>query len=228
MEIQTFISAFVVGILGGVHCVGMCGGIVASLSIGLHPDKPSKPDFTYLLAYNLARITAYTLAGVMIGWLGAAMIDLLAVNTGQQFLSMIAGLFMVLLGLYLANWWRVLTRLETLGSHVWRYIEPFGRRFIPIKNVRHAFLLGFIWGWLPCGLVYSVLIWTLSSGSAWQGGLTMLAFGLGTLPNLLLMGMFAVALRNVMKQRWLRVVAGLVIVCLGCYQIFRAIAVLFW
>ena len=228
MMLETsYIAAFLVGFLGGVHCVGMCGGIMGALTLGIQPlgmqsnDKISSSAnlFPYLLSYNLARITSYTIAGLIFGGLGAWLTDLVLFNQAQMFLKILAGIFLIILGLYLANWWRGLSYVEQLGSRVWRYIEPFAKRFIPIKNIRQAFGAGLFWGWLPCGLVYSVLIWSLSSGSAIKGGLLMLSFGLGTLPTLIAVGLFAASFKQFMQLQAVRVIAGLLVVSFGIYQI---------
>lgn len=222
LETQTYLGAFVVGLLGGVHCAGMCGGIISALTLGVKPASTPASRLSmlsYLLSYNLARITSYTLMGLAIGGLGVLVTDLVFLNKSQVVLKVIAGVFMILLGLYLANWWRVLTRVEQLGSVVWKYIEPLAHKVIPIKNIPQAFVAGLVWGWLPCGLVYSVLVWSMSSGSALNGGLLMLSFGLGTLPNLIAMGVFATAMRRFMQTVWVRHVAGLLVIGFGVYQI---------
>ena len=224
----SFIAAFLVGLLGGVHCVGMCGGIVGALCLGLQPaaDK-SSPQSTrvalpYLLSYNAGRITSYTLAGILmggIGWLGSHLFDIYAL---QQILEIFAALFMLALGLYIAGWWRVLANVERLGGKViWRWLEPIGRRFMPVTSYRQAFSLGLVWGWLPCGLVYSVIIWTISTQSPLEGGLLMLSFGLGTLPNLLLMGVFASTLNQFIQQPWVRQVAGIMIMFFAGVMFYR-------
>jgi len=225
LDAQTYVSAFLIGLLGGVHCVGMCGGIMGALTLGIQPGqypatgKFASKLFPYLLSYNLARIASYVLAGLIFGGLGALITDLFVLNKAQLILKLIAGLFLIALGLYLANIWRGLTYIERIGGIIWKVIEPLARRFIPIKNIPQAWLAGFIWGWLPCGLVYSVLIWSLSSGSAIKGGALMLSFGLGTLPNLLAIGLFAGLVKNFMQKQLVRITAGLLIVSFGIYQI---------
>ncbi|MDM7323326.1 MAG: sulfite exporter TauE/SafE family protein [Gammaproteobacteria bacterium] len=218
----SFIAAFLVGLLGGVHCVGMCGGIVGALTFGLPADVRASPArvFPYLLAYNLARISAYILAGALMGGLGSLAMDLVAFNAAQQVLQVLAGLFMVMLGLYLAGWWAGLARVEQAGGVIWRRIEPFARRLLPVRSPRQALLLGFLWGWLPCGLVYSTLIWALASGSPAQGALLLLGFGLGTLPNLLLMGVFAAQLGRFLRKPVVRSLAGGAVVLFGVYTAF--------
>ncbi|HID49704.1 MAG TPA: sulfite exporter TauE/SafE family protein [Chromatiales bacterium] len=218
----SYLTAFLVGLLGGVHCVGMCGGIVGALSSGLPTDRqrPAR-SWPWLLAYNLARITSYTLAGILLGGISGLALQWVAINQLQQSLLLLTGIVMVLLGLYIGGWWRILLRVEQAGSLLWRRIEPLGRRLMPVRTLPQAFLLGLIWGWLPCGLVYSVLIWAIATGDALQGGLLLLSFGLGTLPNLLAMGLFATSLQRGLQQAWVRWLAGGVIVAFGMLQIGR-------
>lgn len=224
MELQTessYLAAFLVALLGGVHCVGMCGGIVGALTWGL--AEPVKQRFfsslPFLLAYNIGRISSYILAGVLAGGVGAWAANLAFVYHGQQLLQLVAGFFLVSLGLYLAGWWQGLAQLEQAGSIIWRRIEPLGRRLLPIRTIGQAWLVGLVWGWLPCGLVYSVLIWSISAGSSLQGGLLMLSFGLGTLPMLLAMGTFASSLARFVRKPWVRYSAGMLVICFGFYQI---------
>lgn len=231
MSIETsYIAAFLVGLLGGVHCVGMCGGIVGALCLGLgdnlNKDKTAQQNFArifpFLLSYNFGRISSYTFAGALMGgisWLGSHLFTLYSI---QQTLEIIAAVFMLALGLYIAGWWKGLANIERWGGKViWKRLEPLGRRFMPVTSYRHAFLLGLIWGWLPCGLVYSVIIWTISTQSPLEGGLLMLSFGLGTLPNLLLMGVFAATLNQFIQQPWVRQVAGVMIMAFAAVMFYR-------
>jgi len=212
------ISAFVVGLLGGVHCVGMCGGIVGALSLGL----PAERNLPILLAYNLGRIGSYIFAGALMGALGFYFSGLLPVQTAQRVLLSFAGLFLILMGLYLAGWWNGLSRLERAGGVLWRRIEPLGRGLLPVRSVRQGLLLGLLWGWLPCGLVYSALVWTVSAGGAVEGAMLMLAFGLGTLPNLLLMGVAAAQLNRWARRPAVRVAAGCLVMVFGALLLFDA------
>lgn len=224
MDQLSNIAAFAVGFLGGVHCVGMCGGIVGALSFGLPADRRQhiRGNMPFLLLYNLGRITSYTLAGTVAGGLGAWAIDLLAVRQLQLWLQVFAGVFMILMGLYLNGWWRVLVRVEQAGSILWQRLEPLGRQLLPVQRPGQALLLGMLWGWLPCGLVYSVLIWTLLSGGAREGALLMFSFGVGTLPNLLAMGVFAVVLQKFVQQGWVRQVSGGLVILFGFYMLWRS------
>jgi len=222
------IAAFAVGFFGGVHCVGMCGGIVGALSFGLPEEKRNRlrGNLPFLLLYNVGRIGSYTLAGALAGGLGAWAIDLLSIRQLQLWLQLLAGVFMILMGLYLNGWWRVLVRVEQAGSIVWRRLEPLGRKLLPVQRPGQALMLGMLWGWLPCGLVYSVLIWTLISGGAKEGAMLMMSFGAGTLPNLLAMGVFAVLLQKLVQQSWVKQLSGGTVMLFGIYMLWRAIAAL--
>lgn len=224
----SLLSAFLVGLLGGVHCVGMCGGIVSALTIGISPpgqiqQQSLSQSFPFHLAYNAGRLVSYTLAGALMGGLGVMLASMMPIQIAQQALLVIAGFFMILLGLYLSGWWMLLLKVEKLGTVIWSRLEPFGRRLLPVRTPGHAFLLGLLWGWLPCGLVYSVLIWAVSAGSVQQGALLMLAFGLGTLPNLLAVGVLASQLTAFMRKPFMRQLAGLMIIAFGIYSIWVAV-----
>lgn len=223
-ENVSFLAALAVGFFGGVHCVGMCGGIVGALTFGLPAETRERPLrlLPYLLAYNLARITSYTVAGAIAGTVGLLGLSLVPMQQAQLVLLGIAGLFMVMMGLYVGGWWFGLTRIERAGSRLWRFIEPVGRRLMPVRSPAQAFGLGLVWGWLPCGLVYSVLIWALSAGGPLAGALLMLGFGLGTLPNLLAMGAFAAQLAAFVRRQWVRRVAGGMVIAFGVYQLLVA------
>lgn len=220
----SLMSAFLIGLSGGAHCVGMCGGIVGALTLGLPatPDRPFLGRWPFLLAYNLGRLLSYVTAGMLAGGVGAWAMHLMAVHQAQLTLQLLAGLFMILLGLYLAGWWMGLTRVERVGGRLWRRIEPLGRQLLPVRTPAQALGIGLVWGWLPCGLVYSVLVWAMGAGGVLNGGLLMLCFGLGTLPALLTMGAFAATLAGFIRQPWVRQIAGALVIGFGIYQISLA------
>lgn len=218
-------AAFLVGLTGGVHCFGMCGGIVGALTLGLPPARghPLLARLPYLLAYNGGRVTSYASAGALAGGAGAWAANLVSIHHAQLGLQIIAGLFMILLGFYLAGWWTALGRLERAGGVLWRRIEPLGRRLLPVRTPLQALGIGLVWGWLPCGLVYSVLVWALGAGGAGKGALLMLCFGLGTLPALLALGTVAAALATFVRRPWVRQAAGILVVLFGLYEIGMAL-----
>lgn len=211
-------SAFAAGLLGGVHCVGMCGGIVGALSLAMPQQRKRLP---LLLSYNGGRVLSYVIAGALFGGVGQLSTGFLPVQWLQVTLAIIAGVMMMMMGLYLGGWSGFLRRIEAAGGVVWKRIEPYGRRLLPVKNSGQGFVLGMLWGWLPCGLVYSMLIWALGSGSAVNGSLLLLAFGLGTLPNLIATGLLASEFVPFMQRAPVRSAAGAVLILFGLYTLYR-------
>jgi len=198
----------------------MCGGIVGTLTLGLPVGvRSSAPRLLpYQFAYNLGRIGGYTLAGALMGGIGQAAIAVLPL---QRALYTLAAGFMILLGLYLAGWWQGLARIEGLGAGLWRRVEPLGRGLLPIRTLAQALGVGLVWAWIPCGLVYSILIWTLAAGSAARGAMFLLAFGLGTLPTLLGVGMLAGAAARLAEQGWMRRLAGILVLGFGLHAVWQ-------
>jgi sulfite exporter TauE/SafE len=220
-----FLAVFLIGLLGGVHCAGMCGGIVSALSLQMPGAAGSSaPAWSIHLAYNLGRIASYAIAGALIGALGSLGLLLNNWLPVQLGLYVAANLMMVALGLYLTGLTQTLAFTERAGQSLWRRVQPATKRFLPVRGVAQAFPLGMLWGWLPCGLVYSVLTMTLVSGSAARGAATMLAFGLGTLPNLMLAGLLLARFRNVVQGRAVRLVSGLIVLGFGIWGLFNAAA----
>jgi len=211
-----FLALFLVGLLGGTHCVGMCGGIVGALSMG------GPPRFSLHLAYNGGRILSYVAAGAIAGALGGLTTTLSGQLPLRIALYVLANLMLIALGLYLMGITQALAFTERLGQNLWKRIQPMTRRFLPARTPAQAFPLGLLWGWLPCGLVYSALATALTAGSAGRGALLMLAFGLGTLPNLLLAGFLLARLRDWVQLRAVRIAAGLLVAGFGAWGLFGA------
>ena len=171
---------------------------------------------------NLGRISSYTVIGLLAGALGQFGISLDQTRTLQTVLFTAAHVLLLLLGLYLAGLSDLARRIEGAGKPVWRRLNPLLNRLLPIKSVPACFGVGLLWGWLPCGLVYSASLYALGSGSAWQGGLMMLAFAFGTLPNLLAMGWFAGQLKSLLQNRRVRLIAGLTVCAWAVWQLVKA------
>lgn len=216
----SYLSVFLVGLLGGVHCGGMCGGIVTALSLS---DPAGRPGVPKLLAYNFGRIASYALAGAIAGMVGASTLLLNDYLPVGRVLYVTANAMLILLGLYLAGLSRAVLALERVGSVVWARLQPLMKRFIPVRTLPQAFFTGAVWGWLPCGLVYSVLISALATGSAAHGALLMLAFGVGTLPNLLALGLLARRLQTLTRKPGVRLAAGLLVAAFGVWGLTRLI-----
>ncbi len=204
-------ALFIVGLLGGAHCVGMCGGIVGALSMG------ASPRLSLHLAYNGGRLLSYVLAGALVGAVGGLGLALSGQWPLRIVLYAFANLMLVALGFYLMGASRMLLFVEHAGQGLWRRLQPLTRRFLPARTVGQAFPLGLLWGWLPCGMVYSALVTAMTSGSALHGAGLMLAFGLGTLPNLLLAGLLAARMKACTAHPQLRRCAGLLILAFGLW-----------
>lgn len=216
----SLIAAALVGLLGGVHCLGMCGGIVSALAFSLPENKQGgAAAFPYLLLYNFGRMVSYTLAGAVAGSVGSLLTGVLPLEFARFLLLLVAALFMLAMGMYLGGWWMGLTKIEKAGGYVWRYLEPLGRKVLPVRAKKQAFTLGLVWGWLPCGLVYSVLILATAAGSGLGGALLMLAFAVGTLPNLMLMGGAAGWLQSYSKKPVIRHIAGGLVFGYGLFML---------
>ncbi|MDR1227837.1 MAG: sulfite exporter TauE/SafE family protein [Azoarcus sp.] len=227
-----YFAVFLIGLLGGVHCVSMCGGIVGALSMQVEQAPPVAADpvrgwmrgrqWPLHLAYSLGRIFSYTAAGSVLGALGSLGMLYDGVMPVQIVLYTLANLMLVALGLYLAGFTRFLAPLERAGQVLWRRIQPATRRFLPVRTVAQALPLGALWGFLPCGMVYMALTTALMTGSALRGAGLMLAFGLGTLPNLLLAGLLLSRFREFARNGKVRMLAGLLVLGFGIFGLINA------
>lgn len=212
------VAVFFVGLLGGVHCLGMCGSIVGMLTAQLPRHGARWP---FHLAYNSGRLASYMAAGALVGAIGQAGLLLRDDVPVQHLLFSLSSLMLIALGLYLAGIWGMVRRIERLGGVLWQYLQPLTRGLLPVTTPAHALLLGVLWGWLPCGLVYSVLVTALASGKVQDGALVMLAFGLGTLPNLLAIGLFWERTRHWVQSPRVRTAAGLLVAGFGMYGLIK-------
>ncbi len=214
-------AAFIAGLLGGLHCLGMCGGIAGAL--GALPHTRLSPTRVQL-SYSLGRLLSYSLAGALFGALG-----LVSAQTGAAFdlrlgLRVAANLMLIAMGLYISGWWLGLTRVEQLGQHLWRRLQPLAQGLLPIRSYGTALLVGMLWGWLPCGLVYSVLVWSAASLDPLHGALLMLMFGLGTLPLMLAAGLMGQRLQGWLRLPALRWGAGSLLILLGLWNLAKMLA----
>lgn len=176
------------------------------------------------LMLGLGRITSYAITGALFGGLGASMVG----STGlmPQWLQLFAGLMLLAMALYISRLWFGLLKLEKAGQALWRRLQPLSQRFLPLDSALKAYAYGLCWGYLPCGLVYSALSWSLGSGSATQGALWMALFGFGTLPAVLLAGQAADALRQFQQQQWVRYGLAAVLAAYALQTIYLALRAL--
>jgi sulfite exporter TauE/SafE len=234
MDALALLPFFVAGLVGSVHCVGMCGGIVGAFSVAAprrafpvavvaaHAPAMALDGAGRVLAYNAGRIGSYMAAGALAGGLLGGVRQLAGAAPLQLAAYWLANLMLVALGLYLMNAWQGLARLESLGKLLWSRLQPLTRHLLPIDHPGKALALGALWGWLPCGMVYSMLMSAMLSGSASGGAAVMLAFGLGTLPALFTMGLFGNVLQAWTRRRPVRLGAGLLVLSFGLLGLVRA------
>jgi sulfite exporter TauE/SafE len=211
-------SAFLIGLLGTPHCLAMCGGISASLSMAI----PVGPGFRIrqtltLLGYNVGRISSYAII--------ASLVATVSTSAADQWASMgvvlrsIAGLLIIAMGLSMGQWWQGIRHVERVGAPVWKRLSPLTRRFMPVKHPGQALILGMLWGWLPCGLIYSTLGWAALQPTIGSAALTMVFFGLGTLPSMLATGYAAGWIHKLQGKPIFRKIAGTLLVIFGVWTI---------
>lgn len=217
MKELDILGAFLVGLAGTGHCLGMCGPVASILTINLKQNTALK-QIPSLLLYNLARLCSYMLMGGTMAISSAFLAKLISIEQGLNLLRVLAALLIIVTGLHLIHSQRLITQLETLGLPIWRIIKPLAQHFIPLRSPWHAIPFGFLWGWLPCGLVYTMLSWSLSAGSFINGALIMGAFGLGTLFPMLALGLVGEKLRNTMASRKLKLITGIALIGYGFYS----------
>ena len=216
MEIFLLV-AFSLGLASTLHCWGMCGGIMGALTFGL-PEVVRGNRFTliaYITIYNLGRITSYTLAGVIAGSISATLVSTLSIESGHLILRTLASAVLIVFGLHLSGLFPKLQVLESIGAVLWRRIQPLTKGFFPVRTLWRAFCFGLIWGWLPCGLVYSALLWASTSGDPISGGMYMFAFGLGTLPGVMTSGVMSSTVLKLSRIQNLRYVMAVLMIIIG-------------
>ncbi len=219
-----FAAAMMVGLLGAGHCLGMCGGIVGALTGAISPTQPLPLNLRMIFTtyYNLGRICSYVMAGSLVGGLSAALTTLGQANHVLALLQALAAFMLILMGLQIGGLFQGLRKIEALGYPLWQRLTPLRQRLPQIKHPYQAWLAGMVWGWLPCGLVYSTLTWALAAADPFAGGRIMLGFGLGTLPALITMGAASQWLSIFLQQRGLRVASGLLLMGYGVHMMWIA------
>ena len=219
------IAALLVGFVGSTHCLGMCGGIAGALGSAA-PNGSALTTASYAMAYNTGRITSYAVFGAVVGFLGALAGSGLDTHTWLIVLRGVTGLVMIAIGLYLLVNWSGLRRIEALGAGLWAWISPIARRLLPPRSQFQAFAVGTLWGWLPCGLVYTMLLTAAVSGSAIGGASVMAAFGLGTLPAMAGVTAAGNLLRRHLTR--LRRVGGALILAFGVWTLATPVWRILW
>lgn len=214
----SYLAAFVIGLFSSLHCIGMCGSIIGTLTYSLSQELRNNKRilFSIILSYNLGRVASYAIAGAVVGLLSLPFSQGMA----YRFLQLASAAIMTGAGLYIGGWFPRFAYIEKMGSRFWKLIEPFGRKMIPVKTRSQAMLFGMIWGWLPCGLIYTALALAATTGNVMHSSMTMLAFGLGTLPAVVGVGIMTSLLAKLSKARLFKQIVGILFIVFALLAAF--------
>lgn len=213
----SYFVAFVMGLSTSMHCIGMCGSIIGTLTLSLSEEIRNRKAqlLPFVINYNLGRILSYTIVGALAGAIEAILSMPLGHGHGHRLLQLLSAMIMMCAGLYIAGWFPRFAYIEKLGATAWRRIEPYGRKLIPVKSKTQALLFGMVWGWLPCGLVYAALTLAATTGNVTKAAFTMLSFGLGTLPAVVGMGIMTGMLAKLSKIQQFKQAVGLLMIVIA-------------
>ncbi|MGV6850810.1 MAG: sulfite exporter TauE/SafE family protein [bacterium] len=215
----TLLTAFLAGLLGSAHCFGMCGGISSALAIGIPVENPISRQWLIVL-YNTGRILSYSIAGAVAGTTGLLLGDITQNTSGSiDLFRMTTGIILLLIAFYLLFNWQLIEKLSSYGLLIWKRVSPIVSKMLPIKSPGQALLIGLLWGLMPCGLVYAILLTAWVSGGPFNGAITMLAFGLGTLPSMIGMGIASGTVMSRISKQTFRKIAGISILIFGLWTL---------
>jgi Uncharacterized conserved protein len=223
IQLSPLFAVMIAGFLSSWHCFAMCGGIVGVLSQGAEKQSKSERIIKWLL-YNGGRITTYSIAGFIAGLIGNKALSVFSLSHAQTIGAYLSGAFIIALGLYLGKWWQGLVQIERFGMNFWQWLNPIKQRFFKSTNGFGLYVKGLIWGWLPCGLVYSMLIWSLTTGNPYQGSLMMFAFGLSTLPAIFLMAYLNQSFFQSKLSLIIKRIVSIILIIFGCAVILGLIS----
>jgi uncharacterized protein len=214
----TWSAAFIAGLAGSVHCVAMCGGLAGAL--GMRRNACSGGWGTSMRdagLHHAGRLAGYSLAGALFGGVGVTLQSVANLPMLSVVTRLAAGGLLVLVAARMLFGWHTLAAIERLGAHFWRSIRPLAGRAASSSSSAGRLLLGLLWGWLPCGLVYSMLLFAAMSGDAVSGAGIMLTFGLGTLPAMLASSLLASRIALVLRRPATRRAVGALLLVFGIW-----------
>ncbi|MCD2449070.1 sulfite exporter TauE/SafE family protein [Methylicorpusculum oleiharenae] len=216
---SSYLVSFLMGLLSSMHCIGMCGSIIGTLTLSLKPEIRNNKTrlLPYVLNYNLGRIFSYTIAGGLAGAVQFLLMLPFGEAIAYRLFQMLSAVIMIGAGFYIAGWFPRFAYIEKAGSRFWKLIEPYGRKLIPVKTRLQAFLFGMVWGWLPCGLIYAALALAATTGDITRSALTMLSFGIGTLPAVIGVGIMTGILTRLSRMRYFKQAVGLFMIILALF-----------
>ncbi|WP_439102668.1 sulfite exporter TauE/SafE family protein [Congregibacter sp.] len=203
------LAALGIGLAGAGHCLGMCGGIAAAINLG----GKGGPATTF--AYHAGRLSSYALLGALLGAIAGS------INLAQwtMVLRYLAALLLIGMGLSIADWWRGMSKLESVGAKLWRPVQKLSSQLLPVRHWSQGYLLGLCWGLMPCGLIYSALAWSATAQDMARSGLLMLAFGVGTLPAMLTTSFGAARIQALLRRRGLKLIIAVFLIVSGLWSL---------
>lgn len=219
----TLTAAMLAGMAGSGHCFSMCGGLAGALALRTRSRDGSSASLRRALLHHTGRLSGYAIAGALFGFFGASLDAALDLPRLATFLRIASGITLILIALRILAGWNALAWLERLGALFWRRLQPLVRRAGSGNDASSALLLGLLWGWLPCGMAYSMLLFAVLTGEATRGAAVMAAFGLGTLPAMLASSMLFSQLHQRLKQHWPRAVTGMLLLAFGGWLAWSAL-----
>jgi sulfite exporter TauE/SafE len=218
----SFFVAILMGLFSAFHCLGMCGSIIGSLTLSLKREirENKRLLLPFVASYNAGRVLSYSMAGMLAGFAENVLSMPLGEGHGHRILQILSAIVMLGAGLHIGGWFPRFAYIEKFGNVVWRRIEPYGRRLVPVETLPRAFVFGMVWGWLPCGLVYTALALAATTGDVFRSTFTMLAFGLGTMPAVMGVGIMTSWMVKLSNMKRFRELTGIVLIFLALMATF--------
>ena len=210
------------GLFSAFHCLGMCGSIIGSLTLSLKREirENKRLLLPFVASYNTGRVLSYSMAGMLAGFAENVLTIPFGEGHGHRILQILSAIVMLGAGLHIGGWFPRFAYIEKFGNIVWRRIEPYGRRLVPVETLPRAFVFAMVWGWLPCGLVYTALALAATTGDVFRSTFTMLAFGLGTMPAVMGVGIMTSWMVKLSNMKRFRELTGIVLILLALMATF--------
>lgn len=209
----TLLGAFLLGLLASGHCLVMCGGISGALAMATGRNARGHPRLDLLAGYQLGRISSYAVAGASLAGMGALLVQFVDQDAVRRTLRWLSAALIAAIGISLLLRGRGFDLV--LGRNVWKRLAPLARHFMPVRRFPQAIALGAIWGWMPCGLAYSVLFVAWLSMDPWRSAAVMAAFGLGTVPAVIGGAYGASTVLRLLSHAGLRSAVGVALLSFG-------------
>jgi len=215
MDIIIFFS---IGLFGSTHCIGMCGGILSALSIAISNKQSNNKKNKYCILYNIGRISMYVIIFIILSII-SNLLDKATSEITIKILRIISGFLLVIIGLYLSNFWSGIIYLEKVGLFFWNSISILIKFIVPVNSYIKAYILGLIWGLIPCGLVYTTILLALVNTNFNFSLVLIIFFGIGTLPAMMMTGIIYTKYSFLFLDKNIKYFFGIFIILFGIWNI---------